>query len=406
MVEKDVERIGNGVKSMKHKEKRTIKHYQVGFVSITFYSNELNFGCLMHTYAFQQYLNRYNVSSVVIDYKTYRQFKNNWFKYPILRHLSEGTLYGVVGAIFHVIPHLIKYYKFQRFIKRNYIKTINSYERKDLLEGKLSRELIVDTWVCADDTIWNKYKDEEYDPVFFLNFPDTIGKRKVAYAPSINDVKLTEVEKIQFVKYTSDYFAISLRDKVMIERISALIHRPIEWMLDSSLLLDEADYELIIKKPHESKYVLLYIINNNDHHMIKTAIEYARKKSLKLIEISQFAGNYFRYRHTVKGSLGVEEWLGYIKYAECVFTNSFHGACFSILFEKLFWLFDIWQEDVRLRNLMEIFEIEDHLVSCDTEQQVLIEHPIDYENVDRLLEIYRERSRLFIEKNIIPHENL
>jgi hypothetical protein len=55
---------------------------------------------------------------------------------------------------------------------------------------------------------------------------------------------------------------------------------------------------------------------------------------------------------------------------------------------------------------MEIFEIEDHLVSCDTEQQVLIEHPIDYENVDRLLEIYRERSRLFIEKNIIPHENL
>jgi hypothetical protein len=140
--------------------------------------------------------------------------------------------------------------------------------------------------------------------------------------------------------------------------------------------------------------------------MIKTAIEYARKKSLKLIEISQFAGNYFRYRHTVKGSLGVEEWLGYIKYAECVFTNSFHGACFSILFKKLFWLFDIWQEDVRLRNLMEIFEIEDHLVSCDTEQQVLIEHPIDYENVDRLLEIYRERSRLFIEKNIIPHENL
>jgi hypothetical protein len=390
---------------MKQEEQCMIKHYQVGIVSYNFNTRNLNYGCLMHTYAFQQYLNRYNVYSVVLDYKPYNKTKIS-YKYPILNQLRKGSFHGIIGNILRAIPHLIKYYKFQRFIRNNYIKTINTYEQKDLLEGKLSKEMIADTWVCADDIIWSNVVSGLYHQVFYLQFPDAVGKRKVAYAPSLFSGKMTEEENSQFVKYTSDFFAISLRDKGMTERISDLIHRPVEWLLDSSLLLDEADYESIIKEPHESKYVLLYLRNSNDHRMIKTAIEYAKKKSLKLIEISQFASNYFRYRHTVKGSLGVEEWLGYIKYAECVFTNSFHGACFSILFKKLFWLFDIWQEDVRLRNLMEIFEIEDHLVSCDTEQQVLIEHPIDYENVDRLLEIYRERSRLFIEKNIIPHEYL
>jgi hypothetical protein len=405
MVEKDVERISNRVKSMKQEEQCMIKHYQVGIVSYNFYTYELNYGCLMHTYAFQQYLNRYNVSSVVIDYRPYKKYKCS-FKYPILNRLRKGAFNGIVGHIIHVIPCIIKYNKFQQFINSKYKKTINVYEQKDLLEGKLSRELIVDTWVCEDDVIWNRYENRIYDPILFLNFPDTMEKRKVAYAPSLSCKNLTEVEKVQFIKYTSDFFAISLREKVMAKRISVLIHQPIEWTLDSSLLLDEADYESIIEKPHEQKYILLYMSNKNDSRMIKMAIEYAKKKSLKLIEISQFAGNYLRYRHTVKGSLGVEEWLGYIKYAECIFTNSFHGACFSILFKKLFWSFEQSKVDIRLRNLMEIFEIEDHLVPCNTEQQVLIEHPIDYGKVDRLLDTYRERSRLFIEKNIIPHENL
>ena len=63
----------------------------------------------------------------------------------------------------------------------------------------------------------------------------------------------------------------------------------------------------------------------------------AKENNLKLIEIC--AGKNRRAKHKQICTYGPSEFLSSIKYAKTVFTNSFHGTAFSIIFEKAFSLF-------------------------------------------------------------------
>lgn len=47
-------------------------------------------------------------------------------------------------------------------------------------------------------------------------------------------------------------------------------------------------------------------------------------------------------------SASVEEFLGYIKYADYVVTNSFHGTAFSVIFHKDF----MWKHYKKILSLM------------------------------------------------------
>ena len=60
---------------------------------------------------------------------------------------------------------------------------------------------------------------------------------------------------------------------------------------------------------------------------------------------------------------GPEEWLGWIKNARFVFTDSFHGTVFSILFHRDFWCYEKVKEkknngNVRLYNLLQNLELD------------------------------------------------
>ena len=72
---------------------------------------------------------------------------------------------------------------------------------------------------------------------------------------------------------------------------------------------------------------------------IEQAIKFAENNHLKIIEITDRPLKNGRIAKKVKVEhkyiydVGVEEWLGYIKYANYVFTNSFHGCCYSIINE-------------------------------------------------------------------------
>ena len=73
-------------------------------------------------------------------------------------------------------------------------------------------------------------------------------------------------------------------------------------------------------------------------------LPYAKFHKLKIVELNCLPtkGGLIPDQNEVERiyryDVGPDEWLGYLKYAECVFTNSFHATCFSILFEKKFFV--------------------------------------------------------------------
>ena len=68
--------------------------------------------------------------------------------------------------------------------------------------------------------------------------------------------------------------------------------------------------------------------------------EFARKKGLKVIEISGNVIFQNLFKKYIYQTLNVKQFLTLILNSEYVFSSSFHGIAFSILFEKQFLALD------------------------------------------------------------------
>ena len=91
----------------------------------------------------------------------------------------------------------------------------------------------------------------------------------------------------------------------------------------------------------------------------------------------------------------VEDWLYHIKNCRFFITDSFHGVCFAILFNKPFiCLANMARGYSRFKSLFKLFGLEDRCVfSCEeAEGRAELLHDIDYARVNRILAGERERS--------------
>ena len=139
----------------------------------------------------------------------------------------------------------------------------------------------------------------------------------------------------------------------------------------------------------------------NDKSMINEATKYAEAKGKKLIEISNWYNNKFNYKHTVKTDLGIEEFLGYFKYADTIICNAFHGLCFSVIFKKEVFLFLRDESDFRMQSITDQLALSSRLIGWK-DRHIPFDLPqIDYPNVYSFLNKYRKKSNDFIKENIL-----
>lgn len=383
--------------------KKGQKHL-IGLISYNLYSNHMNYGAALHSYAFQQYLKKQGVDSVIIDYVPL-EFRYKSIKYPILNyrrfwHLRGFTVHFLTWLI-GFFPNIRKYNAFQAFFKKHYVKTKHRYGHAEMLRMKELEGLPIDCWVCESDVIWKLYKTNGFNEVFFLNLPAAEGKRKVAYSPSLGSRPFTEAETDRFQCLVEDFAAISCRECEGAEYMSRLLDREVRWVLDPTLLLSSADYQKIAIQPKEQRYLLAYNCMVNDRDMLREAQRMADRLGLELIEISNFNLNKLSFKHTVKTDVGMEEFLGYFQDADFIVCNAFHGCCFSVIFQKQFFLFQRDSSDFRMKSLTDGLGISNRLIP-HTHKEIPTDYsPIDYTVVNENLEALRLRSYEFIRQNIL-----
>lgn len=376
----------------------------VGIVSYNVYSQHMNYGAALHSYAFQQYLMKKGVDSVVLCYIP-QKLNEYHLKYPILNFNRIKSFKGFVAFLINwgggFFSNLRKYNKFQKFFREHLRKTSKVYRFKELMKLKSIENLEFTTFVCESDVIWKLYKENDFDECFFLNFSAAEDHIKVAYSPSLSSRKFTVAETKKFISLVSGFKAISTREAQTAAYLSSILNHEVEWVLDPTLLLDKEDYDKIAIPPKENGYVLLYNCMVNDHRMIKEAKNFASQKGMLLIEISNFYINKFVYGHRTKTDIGIEEFLGYIKNADFVICNAFHGMCFSVIFKKQFFLFQRDESDYRMQNITDALGLQSRLISHANKQIPSEYDDIDYEGVYANLEVHRKRSYDFIDENIV-----
>lgn len=134
----------------------------------------------------------------------------------------------------------------------------------------------------------------------------------------------------------------------------------------------------------------------NDKMMVSKAQKLSRKKNLQMIEISNFFINKFMFSHRVKTDVGIEEFLGYFKYADMIVCNAFHGCCFANIFNRQFFLFQRDKSDYRMKNITDALGESGHFISCDDKRIPLEVQPIDYKIVNSKIKELRMKSTKFI----------
>jgi hypothetical protein len=223
-----------------------------------------------------------------------------------------------------------------------------------------------DAFVCGSDQIWNP-NFFGLDPAYYLQFAP-INKR-VAYAPSLGVNHLTISQKIILKKFCSEIPYISVREAQGARLVQNIIDKPVLDVLDPTFLVDNTiwlDLANKFKKPHSKKYILSFFFQK-DPLQYKYLNFLKNKLKLEIINIPHTIDDFLRYRSFFVNS--PIDFLGIIKNAEYVITQSFHVMAFSILFEKEFIIFN---RELNENGSNMISRINDLLEKLGIKNRVLI----------------------------------
>ena len=144
----------------------------------------------------------------------------------------------------------------------------------------------------------------------------------------------------------------------------------------------------------KEKYIFAYFVVE-DELLGKCAEKAAAVLGYRLIELHYKKTPKMKSENMIFDA-GPREFLTYIRDAEMIFTNSFHGTVFSILFQKKF--YSVYKENGRISNLLTFLNLESRHIKAENE--IDDTEVIDYHSVADRLCSYRSQSVDYLKKGI------
>lgn len=259
-----------------------------------------------------------------------------------------------------------------------------------------------DIIICGSDVIWAVEDFSENIEIYFLHWASPATYR-IAYAPSwgrsnINNLNYFTKKKISY--YLAKFDAVSVREKSGVDICASLGRTDAQWVPDPTMLLTAEDWDKIAESRFNKPYILNYRIPYNksvEDTKILSVIEECYRVPIK--KVPDIDSEYVWLSPT--------EWLGGIRDAEFVVTNSFHGVVFCIiyninfLFTKLVGEHEMLNE--RIYSLLELFDLLDRIITEDIVSDAgsiksLVESPIDWNKVNKKLVSWRQVGIDFLDE--------
>lgn len=316
---------------------------RIAIVTLYFYNN---FGSVLQAFALRKTLQR--LSNGVVEILPYRPCVPEYEYFqdiPLKQQYKE------------------KCRKFQAF-RRTHLGMELEVDGNLCKKGNLAKRLeSYDACVAGSDIIWGR-EFSGLDPIYFLKQAGE-GTKKIAYAASVllDGQGNTEDDKL-FAECLPDFDFLSVRESSALPHIQRFTHKRAEAVLDPTLLLDAADYgelELENKEMHQEPYLLSYFLTHDPAAVAYTNL-LAQKMGLRVIHyFADYPGRVFPENAGCFAFAGPGEFLGYIKNAACIFTNSFHGTCFASIYHKPFYTYTAKRAMIsRVNDMAQSLGLESH----------------------------------------------
>jgi len=280
--------------------------------------------------------------------------------------------------------------KFESQIKVSPVMPINTTEKLK------EHTQIYDRIIVGSDQVWNPAVTGN-DRNYYLEFCEE-NQKKASYAPSFGIDQVAETDREKIAKLLSKFTYLSAREERGKDLIYELTGRTAPVVFDPTFLIDGEDWRRI-KRPSGAKkdYVFIYTIKRSPR-LRQTAQSFADKHGYKLVYISGGLHGFLDKLNPIKYpvfGVGPAEFIDLIDNAKYIFTNSFHGAAFSIILNKNFYLELSSDTNSRLITLLKTFQLEDNIIDCGRFDYDLKQ--INYEKVNQILREKRKESLTYLE---------
>lgn len=352
-----------------------------------------NYGANLQAFALCNYINSLGYDCETVDYVSSEDLKYiklaSWLKLSWDNEKSKNIIRKAKLALALILSAPEKNKRLLSF--RNFWK--NYYKLSPLCESINDvKKFGYDTLVSGSDQVWNPDITDGLQELFFCHVDGV--KKRISYAPSIGKDKYNDEDAEKAKKWIKELDYCSLREATSAEYISELAGIKTECVCDPVFLPDRSVYEkMASKRISDKKYVLVYSIVRNSK-MLEVAKVFAKEHGLELIEICQTKDK--KCTHKQYTYFGPDKFISAVKHAEYVFTNSFHGTAFSLIFEKELFAFENRERGTRITNVLEKASLLSRLVDDDG---VLPETKCDYSN-KTVFNQYIESSKEFLKRSL------
>ncbi|MBE6535689.1 MAG: polysaccharide pyruvyl transferase family protein [Ruminococcaceae bacterium] len=357
---------------------------------LTFFESE-NYGTVLQAYATQKYLEIEGHTAELLHIKRMVNGKSSHYaSVAQTPTLCERVRYKAV-TLLKKKSMQEKAEKFKAFRKRN-LQISKYYDSEEKLLSELED---YDLFVSGGDQIWNPYHKVFSSNYMFDFLPDE--KPRISYGSSfgiseINDDLILSKMKADLSKYR----AIGIREQSGVSIVNSMGLDAMQ-VLDPVFLLNNYWNDFVRERPQKRKYCLVYALIGYPEAEKKKIAEFAKSRGLEVVILPYNRQNSLNGFKKEFG-LSPEEFLNHIANAEYVFTNSFHGLAFSILFQKQFTLLGCDSEEglakrERLIDLLEQFKIGDR--NFENAHSV-----IDYNAVNKLMQSKVNESKKYMRESI------
>lgn len=351
----------------------------------------INYGAVLQAYALRTAIEQMGEPCSVINYageKMLRESKTFYFP-------RNASVVSRAIALYRLPMRARTVRKFNSFLSHHLNLSGPILSDAAGLEALSSQ---YDHFITGSDQVFN-YKGTGEDFNFYLEFEKS-KEKKIAYAPSFGLSEIDEGHRERVANALNDFFALSVREQVGEKIVEDLIGvRPLR-VCDPTFLLKKEQWEQLCKAPKYKKpYVLVYSFGSC--HLEDTARRIAEEIGGTVVNINRGFPTVIKGRN-VKNAYapGPREFLGLIRNASAVVTNSFHGMALSVLLEKEFYAFtnnyaNSSATNPRFQTLSESLGLSDRVYSIGTQIE---RSKIDYAAVKERIEKLRGEGLAFLSR--------
>lgn len=365
---------------------------KIGLIS---YHKEPNYGTMLQAYALAMAIKN---EGIYCEYVNHISFPTPKWRVLVKKIAIIIGFKRRVGFNFFYTKDFRSTIKaFNNFHNKYIPVSLKTYTNKNIHESNGD----YDIFIVGSDQTWSPYMNRNNSNINFLEFVNEQNKKR-SYAPSIGTTSISKEYLLFLTQKLSSFKFLSCRERSNCNLLKEVLRNDVKYVLDPTLLLSASEWDKIASSTlvPQKKYILAYILGEKKC-ISDFAEKLAKEKCLQLYYIVT-RPCYLKKQNSIIG-VSPADFIGLIRNASYVVTDSFHGSVFSINYGVNFYSFgkresnkeEVVNDNDRILEFLGELELKNRF---HEDNNFSFEEDIDYHSVQIILDKLRMKSKKYLQQ--------